>query len=244
MTLQGGNYSGDGGAIGNDGNLSLHDVQLSGNHADAGGGAIYNQGNLTITNSSLTGNDSGGGAGAIANVGTLVLQNVTVSGSQGVTGGLDNRGDATLENVTLARNRAIDAGGGLRNATTATLSLRNTIVADNTAEQDGPDCRGAITSQGHNLLGDPAGCTVDNSQNDIVGQSPRLCPLERGASNTMAHLLLGGSPAIDAGTCQLPTDQHGAARPVDGDLNGAAGCDIGAIEFTPLRVFLPVLSRG
>jgi len=244
LTLQGGDYAGDGGAIGNDGNLSLHGVQLSGNRADGAGGAIYNQGTLTIANSSLTGNASGAGAGAVGNAGLLTLENVTISGNEGVTGGLANDGsgaEAVLENVTVSGNSG--NGGALANVTGGSLSLRNTIVAGNTAAVGGADCNGAISSEGHNLLGDTTDCTVNSGQGDIVGQAPRLAPLERGANNTMAHALLGGSAAIDAGSCQLPADQVGTARPVDGDLDGSAACDIGATEFIPLRNFLPVVWR-
>lgn len=55
--------------------------------------------------------------------------------------------------------------------------------------------------------------------------------------------LHGGSPAIDAGSCQTATDQRGVARPVDGNLDGQAQCDIGAYEFEPLRLYLPIMRR-
>jgi hypothetical protein len=55
---------------------------------------------------------------------------------------------------------------------------------------------------------------------------------------TQTHALISGSPAIDAGgpVCTnadgnpLLTDQRGEARPVDGDGDGQAACDIGAFE--------------
>src|SRR5438552_2380988 len=57
---------------------------------------------------------------------------------------------------------------------------------------------------------------------------------------TQTHALRTGSPAIDGGNstgCHdqlgalLLTDQRGAERHFDGDGNGSARCDIGAVEF-------------
>jgi hypothetical protein len=247
LTLQGGSTAGDGGVLYNAGTVTLTAVQASGNHAGGSGGAFYNTGDLRLYDSAVTGNDadgdSGSGAGAIANGGTLLLQNVTVSGNQGAAGALHSSGNATLENATIARNHATGDGGGL-SGSAASFTLRNTIVALNTAAGSGPDCAGGFTSQGHNLLGDPAGCTVAGSDNgDVIGQDPRLAPLDLNGAATLSHALRGGSPAIDGGSCQIAADQRGVARPVDGDLDGLPACDVGAVEFEPLRLMLPLVMR-
>jgi hypothetical protein len=55
-----------------------------------------------------------------------------------------------------------------------------------------------------------------------------------------------GSPAIDAGGgagC-LVTDQRGVGRPIDGDEDGTAACDIGAFELQFVTVFTDGFEGG
>jgi hypothetical protein len=75
----------------------------------------------------------------------------------------------------------------------------------------------------------------------VCGQNPLL------RNSTLASFdgyLLAGSPAIDAGSNAFcpATDIAGTTRPVDGDGNGNAVCDIGAYErwMPTARVYLPV----
>jgi hypothetical protein len=245
LTLQGGATDTDGGGlyINAGASASLDGVQLSGNHADANGGAIFNAGDLTILGSAITGNDSGRGAGGIENSGTLTLYNTTVSGNQGATGGIRSTGSATLLNTTVANNHANGSGGGL-NGGEGNFTLRNTILWGNTARVTGQDCGYAITSHGYNLLGDLEDCTViGDITTNLVGLDARLLSLEFNGATTLSHALRSDSPAIDAGTCDLPADQRGAQRPQDGDMDGMATCDIGAYEFMPLRLFMPFVIR-
>lgn len=241
FALQGGQTAGDGGAIANSGTASLTAVQISGSHADGSGGAIWNEGSLTLKNSSISGNNSDGGAGGLANNGSLLLENTTISGNKGKVGGLSSPGTAVLSSVTVSHNHATGNGGGILGSA-AMVSLRNTIVGGNTGS--GPDCSGGFTSKGYNLLGNKSGCTVGEQKgSDIVGQDPQLSPLDLSGAETLSHVPQGSSPVIDRGACDLAADQRGVARPLDGNLDSKAACDIGAVEAEPLRVMLPLV-RG
>jgi len=158
--------AGVGGALLNNGSLSLTNVVLDGNQA-AYGGAIYNGGQMTLTDVTLSSNTSTNGGGGIYNVATGNLLNVTISGnSSGDGGGIFNgsndflnlsnvtisgnqanfgagifnhHGILTLMNVTLAQNQANGGGGILHNNGLAVLNMTNVVLAQNTAVSAGTD---------------------------------------------------------------------------------------------------------
>ncbi|MAT99986.1 MAG: hypothetical protein CL608_22830 [Anaerolineaceae bacterium] len=241
------------------GSFEMNGGVISGNSANDEGGAIYNdQGTITITNGTLTGNSSlmGGGAiaaqaashntishsvfysnsadqngGAILNSGTLTLTSVTLSDNEASSGGgLQNQGTATLTNATVYENTAAANGGGL-NGSSGTLNVVNTILAGNSAAS-GPDCAGTIVSQGYNLIQNSTGCTVSGSTTGNLDGDPLLAALALNGGSTLNHAIDTSSPALDAGdnaSC-ASTDQRGVARPIDGDEDSTATCDIGAFE--------------
>jgi hypothetical protein len=114
------------------------------------------------------------------------------------------------------------------------IAIENSIIAQNA----GPDCGGPLTSLGHNLIGDPGGCTIALQPNDRTG-SPGLAIYTDDATPGHAHWpLLPTSQAIDGGdasTCP-PTDQLGRPR--------VGRCDIGAVEFFPAADPLDDFVRG
>ncbi len=231
-----------GGGICNHGTLTITDSTVSNNRNVFGGngGGIYNTGVATLTNVTVAGNltDVGDGSG-IYNSGILTVSNSTISGNELAGsldilrgGGIANSGTATLTNVTIAGNQASTSGGGIRNAPDASITLINTIVANNIAG----NCDGSVISQGHNLSSDDS-CGF-TSPGDLSETDPRLGPLADNGGLTQTHALLAGSPAIDAAdNAACPTqDQRGVARP-QGDA-----CDIGAYEAVVSATPTPTLT--
>jgi hypothetical protein len=217
------------------------------------GGAISNfTGTVTVTSSLVNGNIAQGFGGGIANFGfnTVSLTNVTLSGNRGrLGGGIANLqiGTLHLQNVTITNNTgrfSEDAtrgsAGGVYNDANAALTVRNTLIAGNTAPELGPDCltssNADLGSEGYNLIANTSNCVIaGDTTGDILGQDPKLGELADNGGPTQTHALLAGSPAVDAGNPATPgsggnacaaVDQRGTPRP-QGER-----CDIGAFEMS------------
>ena len=90
------------------------------------GGGIFNAGTLTLSDAVISNNSTrsqGPGGGGIFNAGTLTLINCIVSGN--------TAGGANIQQSALV------AGGGIRNASTALLTLTDTTVSNNWAQVGG-----------------------------------------------------------------------------------------------------------
>ncbi len=231
---------GSGGGISASAALTLGDTTLSENQAAGSGGGIQSAGQLSITAGTLAGNSAGASGGGISSSGSATLTNVTISAnSAGSGGGLANSGSATLASLTLANNSASAGnGGGLLNSPGKSMTLKNSIVANNSGAT-APDCAGTITSQGHNLLGvvGPT-CVLGAATGDLLNRDPQLGALRDNGGPTPTRALLAGSPALDAGSpaaagaagaCPM-TDQRGVSRPQTGR------CDIGAFELAGVAI--------
>lgn len=236
IQLTGSLVTGNGGASGagifNEGSQAaakISDVTVSGNISAANGGGINNTGTLTLERSTLDHNQATAGGGIDHNGSTLTLTNVTLSQNSASDngGGLYNRSSATLLNVTVYANAASgpETGGNLYNdGDTASILLKNTIIAAAGAGGNCVNNLGMLTSQGYNLE-DADLCDL-HAVGDLINTDPQLGMLQNNGGPTQTHLPGEASLAIDGGTnvgCP-PSDQRGVLRPV------GAVCDIGAVE--------------
>jgi hypothetical protein len=226
------------------GAVTIQQSRLADNGADPGGALANGGGTVVITDSAIVNNQSLTDGGGLSNsvgiappgsVSVLVVTNTTIArnrvlggGGFGAAGVTSFGGTVILTNVTVTGNTSFggDFGGVARSG--GVLALQNTLVALNTG-RGGSECGGVVTSLGHNLLGDPTGCTITLLSTDLTGD-PGLGDFTDDGTPGNGHFpLLASSPAINAGTDAFcpPTDQLGQRR--------VGPCDIGAIEFRGKR---------
>src|SRR5439155_19515900 len=93
--------------------------------------------NSTIARNRVGGHTAGGGGVSVSKDGQWTIGSSTIAGN--TAGGL--------------------AAGGGGVSVSGSLTLRNTIVAQNSGSSDSPDCAGGITSLDNNLIEELAGCT-------------------------------------------------------------------------------------
>lgn len=140
-----GYFGNAGGAIINQGSLTLSQSVLSGNISPGAAGAIYNVGTLVIESSTLIGNTASGDGGAIVNdeslgnvPGTIAISNSTLSdNSSSSNGGAISMfvGPLTITESTLSGNTA-NTGGAIF-VDDGSVVATNTTIAGNQAFQGG-----------------------------------------------------------------------------------------------------------
>jgi len=203
------------------GNVTLHNGK-AGYACDGyarGGGICIPAADLVLVNSTLSGNSAeNNGGGIFLQFGTLTLTNSTLSGNSSAYGGaVFTNGSVKLDQATVSQNNATAYGGGLDGFGGGTIN--RSIVAGNT--QNGGDI---------NLIDGWSG-----SHNLTSTANLDLGPLQNNGGPTPTMLPGIGSAAIDAvplAACTQATDQRGVTRPQ------GAGCDIGAVEVQPDRIFV------
>src|SRR5207237_7565921 len=172
---------------------------------------------LTLTNSTFSGN------------------RVTGTGYSNVGGGMALYTPATLTNLTIANNYAGWVGGGIAASDGPTVTLRNSILSNNTAGNGGNDwlirqqSSRQLTEGGGNIMFPGLQSNQFNRFNDplptanIRVADPRLGALQD-VGGFLIHPLLTGSAAINSGvsTAAPTVDERG--------LQGGAGIVSGALE--------------
>ena len=189
--------------------LTLQNANGSGLDAVAGA--------TTVSDSTFAANTVGVSSGGSASVS---LTRSTVAGSTGwgisIAGG-----QVLLLDTTIGAN----GSGGISTAA-GTASATNTIVGEQTA---GPGCSSAITSGGWNL--DPGATCGFTQSTDLQSTPAGLGPLAVNGGSIPTMRPMVGSAAVDSGQPGCTgTDERGKPRPVDGNGDGTAACDRGAVE--------------
>lgn len=264
--VTGNQANGDGtdtGGIENHGTLVMQLSSVTRNFSDDAGG-ILNTGTATLDRTTIGQNGT-----AITNTGTLTLTDSTVYRNHSVyIGGIENRGDLTVVRSTIADNDAFNGhGGGIVNGFGAHVTVVESTIAGNVADEAGggilnegsvtitasivagnesdsgdipTDCAnaGTITSGGYNVFGTPCGDGAPTDQAGTV-EAPLDATLKvigNYGGKTPTKVPRPGSPAVNTipigvagGLCPSSgtTDQRGIARPQTG------ACDSGAVERKP-----------
>ena len=264
------NYNARGGIVAGGGTIDGKRISIIANRAPGrcgGGIGVYGDAELTLTESAFTNNEAreGGGFCQLSASSAAYLTNVSlVYNRAGAEGGGIYAGPGLLwlANVTVARNEAsVDdpwsfAGGGVYIEPGGEVHLRSALIADNGDETDYPDCYGVFQSATFSLIGDRGGAEprcgwLGFSSGMVTDVDARLAG-SIVAGHTSGIELQADSPAIDSGLCVSArgpapeTDQQGYVVPWDGDGDGEAYCDMGALEHgsePPQRVYLPLVAK-
>jgi hypothetical protein len=222
-----------GGAINNNGVLTVNNCTFSDNHGN--GGAIVSIGTLTVTNSTFVDNSAlvGGALGGTPGPAgkSIRVVNSTFYGNTATQAGAIFAGGVTLEvdNSTFLRNTA--SLGGSIFSTLSVAKLKGVILAGSPGANN---CFGMVTDNSFNISDDDScGFTAGDSRNNT---NPMLDPagLADNGGPTETIALQSGSPAIgfdtDCTDQAMPpntilTDQRLFKRP-----NSPTKCDSGAYE--------------
>jgi CSLREA domain-containing protein len=231
------------------------------------GGGIYAAGffdndKFSMSGSTVNNNSAGTAAGIYLNGGSHTIQNSTLAYNETTDDMGQNTssairiafGNLSLENSTVANNIAANStDGAIVASNLGIFTVTNSIIANNVGGNcssfgSPPELEGEIVSNGNNISSD-ASCNF-TQPTDLPNTDPLLGPLQNNGGLTDTFALLENSPAIDAGSnanC-LATDQRGISRPIDGDGNGTAVCDIGAVEMETIAtsnqfIYLPLIVK-
>lgn len=256
-----GNRAGQGGAVYAVAAVAtVEDSRLADNEAGAGGAIYIESGNLTIARSELIANRAGSGGGLFAGPGAMAdLHAVTLSGNEAATvgGGIHAAGGLAVLNTVVRDNRAAVRGGGLLNDH-GTATIDYTTFLANYAPAGAAVATTGLSGLTHLrssiLVGRDLCDGATSGSGNLASDSSCGAPAQAATGLDAGGRPTHGSNAIDAGTsgaclaggATMTVDLRGEQRPVDGNRDGSARCDIGAFEFQPRLTILhtPSLTDG
>ena len=196
-----------------------------------GGGINANGAVITMTENRVLGNgfssllNDGSGSIQVDSTTLESVNDVIARNQDGVSS--VNSSAVTLLNNTLYNNGFTGASVG----NNSTLNVTNTIIYSHEAGLRKNDASSTLIGD-YNLLSNTTNYAggASGGSNDVLNQNPLLVDV-----NSDDYNLSSGSPAIDQGTnSDCPAIDHlNTTRPVDGDADGTATCDIGAFEAFP-----------
>lgn len=237
---------------GNDGGVLISANDNINNHFIVGNRFISNSGGLYLGASGSTGgttfylennvfldNHRDDGGALRASKSELLLVNNTFAFNSSDNGGaiyLFNEATLEMTNNTLVYNHATQSGANIRAQGANSVNIGNSIFAYSTGASNCSSTLVSINSSGGNIV-DDSSCSFNNV-NDVIG-NPLLSGLVYHDSGLSGFIPTEDSPAIDNNpnpvcldfwASVIEFDQQGNSRTTDGDGDGTAYCDAGAIE--------------
>jgi cysteine-rich repeat protein/predicted outer membrane repeat protein len=189
-----------GGAIFNNGTLSLVKSSIKDSSSDLSGGAIYNVAGSTVTlsQSTIENNTAAKNGGAIYNSGTLTIDSSTIGPNNTATdengGGIFNAGTAMISNSTISGNTSKLKGGGLYNS--GTVTLKHVTISKNITTAD---------------VGGGGGIAAAVGSNFSIFNSIILDNSNESTANTVYYNCIGyfsgEGNIVHGGGCSFPNDK-------------------------------------
>ncbi len=258
LTIQGGDVSGDGGAllIGGSAGAILESVVVRDNEASGFGGGIRVSGSLTVNNSvienntasrgggvllaggngnsinatTISGNTSStSGGGVVATSGSHTFTNTTISGNTSATGGgFQSDGASTQIVNSTITKNEATVEGGGLKRNSGTVMLDGSIVAGNIAPSE-IEVFGNISSAGNNIIGDDPGDSTGGTGYSATDLQDEI-DLELGLLQDNGGS--GQTHALLSGSAGIDPGNTSATDGIDGrGFTRDADHDTGAFEF-------------